>query len=95
MLWQVLTPRYAQRLAHRFVILGLDALTMLFWFAGWIALAAAIGAYEGPAPSSYKTMQATVAFAAFAWYVPSSIHWVNGCTQPHHALKEIHKGDTY
>ena len=69
-LWQVLTPRYAERLAHRFVILGLDAITMIFWFAGFIALAVYTPALPaGYTYSSYSTQQACVAFAAFAWYV--------------------------
>ncbi|MCJ1330797.1 hypothetical protein MMC10_007484 [Thelotrema lepadinum] len=66
-LWQVLTPRFAQGLAHRFVILGLDALTMLFWFAGFIALAVATGAFIGVTLSWYQTQQACVAFGAFSW----------------------------
>ena len=64
--WQVLTPRFAQNLAHRFVILGLDALTMLFWFAGFIALAVATGAFTIQLPW-YNTQQACVAFGAFSW----------------------------
>ena len=65
-LWQVLTPRFAQNLAHRFVILGLDAVTMLFWFAGFIALAVVTPAVNGLS-SGYSAQQAAVAFGAFAW----------------------------
>jgi len=34
-----LTPKFMPSLAHVFAILALDALTMLFWFAAFIALA--------------------------------------------------------
>ncbi|KAL6718543.1 hypothetical protein ACLMJK_004635 [Lecanora helva] len=34
-----LAPRFFPSLAHPFAILGLDAVTMIFWFAGFIALA--------------------------------------------------------
>ncbi|KAI4148893.1 MAG: hypothetical protein LQ340_004891 [Diploschistes diacapsis] len=65
--WQILTPRFAERLAHRFVILGLDALTMLFWFAGFIALAVITPPAYGTVHGPYATQQAAVAFGAFAW----------------------------
>ncbi|KAI9871293.1 MAG: hypothetical protein M1830_008989 [Pleopsidium flavum] len=34
-----LTPWLAPRASHKFAILAVEALTMLFWFAGFIALA--------------------------------------------------------
>lgn len=38
-LYTALTPKFMPSLAHVFAILALDALTMLFWFAAFIALA--------------------------------------------------------
>ena len=38
-LYLALTPKFMPSLAHVFAILALNALTMLFWFAGFIALA--------------------------------------------------------
>ena len=65
--FQVLVPRYAEKLAHKFVILAIDILTMLFWFAAFIALAVAVGVIFGPTTDWYKAAQATVAFGAFEW----------------------------
>ena len=68
--FQLLVPRFSQKLGHKFVVLGLDALTMLLWFAGFIALAVFTGAATGSGlPNWYRTLQACVAFAAFTWYV--------------------------
>ena len=66
--YQVIVPRFAEKLAHKFVILAIDALTMLFWFAGFIALAVDVRFVTGPTTDWYKAAQATVAFAAFSWY---------------------------
>jgi len=38
-LYTALTPKVMPKLSHVFAILALDALTMLFWFAAFIALA--------------------------------------------------------
>jgi hypothetical protein len=66
--WQILTPRYAEKLAHKFVILALDAVTAIFWFAGFIALSVATPALpEFYVYSDYRTQQAACAFGAFAW----------------------------
>lgn len=58
--------------SHPIVVTVLDGLTMIFWFAGAIALAVITGAATGPLPSSYRTLQACVAFSFFAWSVESS-----------------------
>lgn len=34
-----LAPSFFERFANKFAILALDAVTMLFWFSGFIALA--------------------------------------------------------
>ena len=39
LIYLALAPRFFSSLANVFAILALDALTMLFWFAGFIALA--------------------------------------------------------
>lgn len=39
LLYLSLAPRFIAAVAHPFAMLALDALTMLFWFAGFIALA--------------------------------------------------------
>lgn len=44
-----LAPRFFSSLANVFAILALDALTMLFWFAGFIALAVLYNAVQDSA----------------------------------------------
>ena len=39
LLYLSLAPRFIASVAHPIAMLALDALTMLFWFAGFIALA--------------------------------------------------------
>jgi hypothetical protein len=60
-----LTPSFMPRLAHGFVLLAVDALTMLFWFAGFIALAVYISNHWLYYVSG--TIKAACAFAAFEW----------------------------
>ena len=39
LIYLTFTPKFVPSIAHVFAIMALDALTMLFWFAGFIALA--------------------------------------------------------
>ena len=39
LIYLALAPRFFSAVAHPMAMLGLDALTMLFWFAGFIAIA--------------------------------------------------------
>lgn len=52
--------------AHKFAILGADALTMLFWFAGFIA-AAVFLTDRVCAGRVCDTLKAATVFAAFEW----------------------------
>lgn len=54
------------RLAHGFVLLAVDAITMIFWFAGFIALAVWISNHIAGGNS---TIKAACVFAAFEWLV--------------------------
>ena len=72
--YQIAVPRFSDKLGHKFIVLGLDALTALFWFAGFIALSVAAGSlgyfsdgFEGVLANWYHTLQAACAFGAFAW----------------------------
>jgi hypothetical protein len=47
----VFAPTRFPRAAHKFAILGVEALTMLFWFAAWVAVAALWGDWYKPARS--------------------------------------------
>ena len=65
--FQVLAPRFFPKAAHKFAILAVDAVTMLFWFSGAIALAVFVGLVTGPTSNFYRTAQAAVAFSFFEW----------------------------
>jgi hypothetical protein len=69
----VLAPTRFPRAAHKFAILGVEALTMLFWFAAWVAVAALWGDWWRPARngSIWSTGVAAIIFSAFIWYVSS------------------------
>lgn len=65
-----LTPIYFTRIFHKLVSLGLNAVTMLFWFAGSIALAVAFGGpYKCGADTICGSTTAAIAFGFFLWYV--------------------------
>lgn len=63
-----LAPIYFEVAAHPIVMAAVEALTCLFWFAGFIALAALIGRFPASWCSSVRgcaEMQATTVFGAF------------------------------
>ncbi|BDD59154.1 hypothetical protein MPDQ_001986 [Monascus purpureus] len=62
-----LAPAYFPVLANRIAILAVEAVTMVFWFAGFIALGAWL-----PSPSFCKgdlcnSLQAATVFGSFEW----------------------------
>ena|SRR5438045_8060935 len=66
----VLSPRYdddGRHIGHKFVILAVDVVTAIFWFAGFIALAALIGVPNCGRNRLCQALQAAVAFGAFLW----------------------------
>ncbi|KAH7353999.1 hypothetical protein B0T11DRAFT_122578 [Plectosphaerella cucumerina] len=63
-----LTPIFMAKLFHQLVSLGLLAVTVIFWFAGSIALADALGAPR--CQSAYcGAWQAAIAFSFFIWAI--------------------------
>jgi uncharacterized membrane protein len=67
----VLVPTRFPRAAHKFAIAAVESLTMIFWFAAWVAVAVLWGdsyrwtaARRGPI---YGSGVAAVIFAAFIW----------------------------
>ncbi|KAI9834508.1 MAG: hypothetical protein M1826_002662 [Phylliscum demangeonii] len=63
-------PRFAPSLAHGFILLAVEALTMLFWFAGFIALAVLVSRVSRYGIWNHRlrnTLRAAVVFAAFEW----------------------------
>lgn len=62
-----LTPLYLTSIFHRLAALALEAITMIFWFAGSIALAVFIGVPRCHGNSWCGSIQAAVAFGFFLW----------------------------
>jgi hypothetical protein len=65
----IIAPGRYPTAAHKFGILAAEVLTMIFWFAGFIAEAVLLtdtGCHRG---SVCRTMQAATVFAAFEWYI--------------------------
>lgn len=67
LIYLILAPWRFPTFAHMFAILAVEALTMLFWFAGFVALAVFLGdrVCFGSVCSCAK---AATVFAAFEWY---------------------------
>ncbi|KAJ0413738.1 marvel domain-containing protein [Aspergillus carlsbadensis] len=67
----ILAPIFVPALAHRYALAAVDGVTMIFWFAGFIALAVAIGDFNDYLECSdyswCQGLQAAAAFGAFNW----------------------------
>lgn len=68
LVYLILSPWKFPTAAHKFGILAAEALTMLFWFAGFIALAVFLTDRVCVGRVCDSAKAATV-FAAFEWYV--------------------------
>lgn len=62
-----LTPLYLTSIFHKLAALALEGVTVVFWFAGSIALAVFIGAPRCGANTFCGSYQAAVAFGFFLW----------------------------
>ena len=70
LVYLVLTPGMFPTAAHKFGILAVEILTMIFWFAAWIALASLLGDVGcNQAWGVCRAATAATVFAAFEWYV--------------------------
>jgi len=54
-------------LGHKFVVLPVEALTALFWFAAWIAMASLLGRSAVCFGGYCSAAKAATVFAAFEW----------------------------
>jgi hypothetical protein len=63
----VLAPRYFARAAHKYGILAAEAVTMIFWFAGFIALGVFISNLLFCRGNVCRAAQASVVFGALNW----------------------------
>ncbi|KAJ8060023.1 hypothetical protein OCU04_011634 [Sclerotinia nivalis] len=69
LLYLIISPTHFPSAAHKFGILFAEAVTMIFWFAGFIALAVMLN-NVGCGHSQWSVCQASIAgdvFAAFLW----------------------------
>ncbi|KAL9047419.1 MAG: hypothetical protein Q9214_000010 [Letrouitia sp. 1 TL-2023] len=84
-----LAPRFFPKITHKFVTLAVDAVTCIFWFAGFIALAAYRGDLGICTGRVCDSITASAVFGAFEWYVLSSTR-SPCCRHPHslHCLGE-------
>ncbi len=62
-----LAPTMFSRFANKYAILALDALTMLFWFASFIALAVYRDDWGNCRGRWCNTLTAAAVFGAFEW----------------------------
>lgn len=94
LVYLALSPRVMDRkLHHPFAVLGLNAITMLFWFAAFIAMAvlhhdlAEIDVFDGfddvygvcGGGSYCPSIEAAAIFGAFEWYVLSHLPNLGNC----------------
>lgn len=63
----IVAPARFPTAAHKFGILAAEAITMIFWFAGFIAFAVLLTDWGCRRGSPCRTSQAAVVFAAFEW----------------------------
>ncbi|KAI4740788.1 hypothetical protein E4T50_08758 [Aureobasidium sp. EXF-12298] len=62
-----LTSWKLERFAHPWIVCGVESLTMLFWFAGFIADAVFIAHLNTCAGRACSAAKAATVFAAFEW----------------------------
>lgn len=67
----VLSPTRFPKAAHKFAIGAVEFLTMLFWFAAFVAVAVRWGNawWAGYRGTFYGAGVAAIVFSAFLWYV--------------------------
>jgi hypothetical protein len=63
----VLSPRHYPAAAHKFGILAVEFVTMVFWFGGFIALAVYVTAFLSCIGSVCSAAQAATTFASLDW----------------------------
>ncbi|ERS97847.1 hypothetical protein SPBR_01095 [Sporothrix brasiliensis 5110] len=68
LLYVGVTPLYFTRVFHRLASLALEWITMIFWFAGSIALAVDVGGPVNCGGNHYcGSLEAAIAFGFFLW----------------------------
>jgi hypothetical protein len=62
-----LAPVFFPQLAHRFVIPAVEIVTMIFWFAGFIALGVLLPSPDYCHWGQCRALQAATVFGSFEW----------------------------
>lgn len=62
-----IAPIWFPRLAHHYVIPAVEVITMIFWFAGFIAMGAMLPPPRWCHGSACSSLQAATVFGAFEW----------------------------
>ena len=63
----ILSPTHYPTLAHKFGILAVEFITMVFWFGGFIALAVYVTDFLSCVESVCSAAQAATVFGALEW----------------------------
>ncbi|KAK6496350.1 hypothetical protein TWF481_002375 [Arthrobotrys musiformis] len=64
----LITPRFLPRLHDKWILLAVESLATLFWFSGFVAVAAYVGDHSITCPESVcGSIKATIVFACFEW----------------------------
>ncbi|KAI5800295.1 membrane-associating domain-containing protein [Peziza echinospora] len=67
LLYLGLAPLFAPNLTNKWGILGVEVLSVIFWFAGWAAQAAYLASVTVCYGTVCGTARASIAFALFSW----------------------------
>jgi len=68
LIYLILAPLHFPTAAHKFGVLAAEAVTMIFWFAAWIALASMLGNWGcGQSWGPCRAATAATVFGAFEW----------------------------
>lgn len=67
-IYLAVTPTRFPQLAHKYVVLALEAITMIFWFASWVAVATLWGDADcGSSGGACGAGTAAIVFSAIEW----------------------------
>lgn len=67
LLYLGLAPTYVPNLYHKWAVVGAEGLSVLFWFCGWVAMAAWLGNATVCFGTVCGCARAAVVFAMFEW----------------------------
>jgi len=66
-LYLTISPVYYPEISHKYIVLGLDGVIALFWFASFIAMGVFLGGLESCIGDVCGSAKAAVVLGAFEW----------------------------